>query len=45
MQECVLRKSFLKNGEYLDQVLYAMLDIDWRGSRAPIAAVPSVRVH
>ena len=33
MQECVLRKSFLKNGEYLDQVLYAMLDTDWRGSR------------
>ena len=22
-----------KNGEYLDQVLYAMLDTDWRGSR------------
>jgi RimJ/RimL family protein N-acetyltransferase len=44
VQECCLRKSFLKNGEYLDQILYAMLDTDWRGSRAPIAA-PSVRVH
>ena len=43
-QECVLRKSFLKNGEYLDQVLYGMLDTDWRGSRAT-AAAPSVRVH
>jgi RimJ/RimL family protein N-acetyltransferase len=41
-QECILRKSFLKNGEYLDQVLYGMLDTDWRGARA--AAVP-VRVH
>jgi RimJ/RimL family protein N-acetyltransferase len=45
VQECVLRKSFLKNGEYLDQVLYAMLDTDWRGSRAPITASASVRVH
>ena len=45
VQECLLRKSFLKNGEYLDQVLYAMLDTDWRGSRAPIAATPAVRVH
>ena len=43
VQECILRKSFLKNGEYLDQVLYAMLDMDWRGSRAIAAA--AVRVH
>ncbi len=45
VQECVLRKSFHKNGEHLDQLLYAMLDTDWRGSRAPIAAAPAVRVH
>ena len=44
VQECRLRKSFHKNGEYLDQVLYAMLDTDWRGSRS-VAAAPSVRVH
>ena len=44
VQECRLRKSFHKNGEHLDQVLYAMLDTDWRGSRS-IAAAPSVRVH
>jgi RimJ/RimL family protein N-acetyltransferase len=44
VQECRLRKSFQKNGEYLDQMLYAMLDTDWRGSRS-IAAAPSVRVH
>ena len=43
-QECVLRKSFKKNGEYLDQVLYGMIDTDWRGSRA-IAVAPAVRVH
>jgi ribosomal-protein-alanine N-acetyltransferase len=40
--ECVLRQSFLKNGEYLDQTLYGMLDTDWRGSRAVAAAV---RLH
>jgi ribosomal-protein-alanine N-acetyltransferase len=45
VQECRLRKSFQKNGEHLDQVLYAMLDTDWRGSRAPITASSSVRVH
>jgi RimJ/RimL family protein N-acetyltransferase len=44
VQECRLRNSFLKDGQYLDQVLYAMLDTDWRGSRATIAASP-VRVH
>ena len=36
VQECVLRKSFQKNGEYLDQVLYAIVDVDWRAMRAPI---------
>jgi RimJ/RimL family protein N-acetyltransferase len=44
VQECRLRQSFQKNGEYLDQMLYAMLDTDWRGSRA-IATAPAVRVH
>ena len=44
VQECRLRKSFHKNGEYLDQVLYSMIDTDWRGSRA-IATAPVVRVH
>jgi RimJ/RimL family protein N-acetyltransferase len=45
VQECLLRKSFKKNDEYLDQMLYAVTDMDWRGSRSPIAAVPAVRVH
>ena len=30
VQEGVLRKSFLKNGEYLDQVLWTILDEDWQ---------------
>jgi RimJ/RimL family protein N-acetyltransferase len=29
VQEGVLRKSFLKNGEYLDQALWTILDDDW----------------
>ena len=34
IQEGVLRKSFLSDGEYLDQVLYAIVKDDWRASRA-----------
>jgi ribosomal-protein-alanine N-acetyltransferase len=30
IRECVLRKSFVCKGEYLDQALYAVLAADWR---------------
>ena len=30
VQEGILRKSFLRNGEYLDQALWTVLDEDWR---------------
>jgi RimJ/RimL family protein N-acetyltransferase len=33
MQEGILRKSFLRNGEYLDQALWTILDEDWRTHR------------
>jgi ribosomal-protein-alanine N-acetyltransferase len=33
LQEGILRRSFLKNGEYVDQVMWAILDSDWLGSR------------
>jgi RimJ/RimL family protein N-acetyltransferase len=33
VQEAVLRKSFVKNGNYLDQVLFTILDSDWREGR------------
>ena len=33
-QEGVLRKSFLRNGEYLDQTLWTILDEDWRRSKS-----------
>jgi ribosomal-protein-alanine N-acetyltransferase len=29
VQEGVLRRSFVKNGEYLDQILWSILDEDW----------------
>ncbi len=41
VQEGVLRKSFLRNGEYLDQVLWTILDEDWRAGKA----VQAVQVH
>jgi RimJ/RimL family protein N-acetyltransferase len=34
--EGVLRRSFLRNGEYLDQHLWSILDTDWRGSRVAV---------
>ena len=44
VQEGILRRSFLRNGRYLDQALYALLDADWRRSR-PMTVGASVRVH
>ena len=34
VQEGILRKSFLRGGEYLDQALWAILDKDWYRSKA-----------
>jgi len=34
VQEGVLRGSFLRNGEYLDQVLWSILESDWRQAKA-----------
>jgi ribosomal-protein-alanine N-acetyltransferase len=39
VQEGVLRRSFLRNGEYLDQVLWSMLDEDWFGSRTASGSI------
>jgi RimJ/RimL family protein N-acetyltransferase len=41
VQEGVLRKSFLRNGEYLDQTLWTILTDDWRRARS----VHSTSVH
>jgi RimJ/RimL family protein N-acetyltransferase len=41
IQEGILRKSFLRNGEYLDQALWTILDEDWKARHARSGA----RVH
>ena len=41
MQEGILRKSFLRNGEYLDQALWTILDEDWKQQRV----IWGVRIH
>ena len=40
LQEGILRRSFLRNGEYLDQVLWAILDTDRQRQR--VVSLPSV---
>ena len=45
VQEGLLRKSFLRNGEYLDQALYAIVSDDWRAARDERLTPSSVRVH
>jgi ribosomal-protein-alanine N-acetyltransferase len=44
-QECILRKSFQKDGEYLDQVLYAILEDDWRALRTNVRLSPPAQIH
>ena len=40
VQEGVLRRSFLRHGEYHDQVLWSILDEDWFGAVAqPVAGL------
>jgi RimJ/RimL family protein N-acetyltransferase len=45
VQECVLRKSFLRDGRYLDQVLYSIIDSDWRASTDLCRPCEAPRVH
>jgi ribosomal-protein-alanine N-acetyltransferase len=42
VQECLLRKSFLRKGEYLDQVLYTVIDVDWRAGRSQQPRAPFI---
>jgi RimJ/RimL family protein N-acetyltransferase len=44
VQEGVLRKSFLRNGEYLDQVLWTILDEDWT-ARASWSSKEASTIH
>jgi [ribosomal protein S5]-alanine N-acetyltransferase len=34
VQEGILRRSFVRNGQYLDQALWSILDTDWRQAKA-----------
>jgi ribosomal-protein-alanine N-acetyltransferase len=34
VQEGILRRSFFRNGQYLDQVLWSILETDWRQAKA-----------
>jgi RimJ/RimL family protein N-acetyltransferase len=44
--EGVLRKSFLRDGEYLDQVLYAIVEDEWRASRDTSSRTPlDISIH
>ncbi len=45
VHEGVLRKSFLRNGRYLDQALYAIVDDDWRASRDIDRKSTGVQIH
>jgi len=45
VQEAVLRKSFLRNGQYLDQALYTIIDSDWRAARELPRAMHRPVVH
>jgi len=45
VQEGVLRKSFLRKGEYLDQVMYSILAEDWKARAAFIRRADHVQVH
>ena len=45
VREAILRQSFLRHGRYLDQVLYSILQDDWRASRECVAASVTQHVH
>lgn len=44
-QECVLRHSFLRNGEYLDQALWTILPDAWRDAKAVCGPMPGTVLH
>ena len=46
VQEARLRKSFLRNGQYQDQILYTLIGEEWRDRRKAAAHCPAtIRVH
>ena len=45
VREGMLRKSLLIDGRYIDQVLYAIVDDDWRARRVPTRQPAPVQIH
>ena len=45
IQEAVLRKSFLCNGEHVDQVLYSIVADEWRTRRAASRSASYTLIH
>jgi ribosomal-protein-alanine N-acetyltransferase len=45
VQEGILRKSFLRNGQYLDQVLYAIVEDDWRATQESASLRSTALIH
>jgi ribosomal-protein-alanine N-acetyltransferase len=45
VQEGLLRQSFLKNGEYLDQTLWTVLEDEWHARRADVRFPAAPQVH
>jgi len=45
VREAVLRQSFLKNGERLDQVLFTILESDWRATAEMRKEVRQTSIH
>ena len=44
VQEGILRRAFLRNGQYHDQALWAILDTDWVQARS-MPTMVTVRIH
>jgi RimJ/RimL family protein N-acetyltransferase len=45
VQEGILRQSFVRNGQVLDQMLYSILEEDWRASRPVSRPISRSWVH
>ena len=43
--EAILRKSFVRNGLTLDQMLYSIVASEWRARHVPVRLAPRVRFH
>jgi RimJ/RimL family protein N-acetyltransferase len=45
VQEAVLRQSFLCQGNYIDQVLWSIVESDWRQAKTVWGSRAQIRIH